>query len=44
MRNFKKVIAGILAAASVMTCTVLPASAETIIVNVIAICLMSIKI
>lgn len=30
MRNFKKVIAGILAAASVMTCTVLPASAETI--------------
>lgn len=29
-RNFKKVIAGILAAASVMTCTVLPASAETI--------------
>lgn len=30
MRKFKKVIAGILAAASVMTCMALPASAETI--------------
>lgn len=30
MRKFKKVIAGILAAASVMTCMALPASAKTI--------------
>lgn len=30
MRKFKKVIASILAAASVMTCMALPASAETI--------------